>query len=204
MADGKSPSSRTPTHRHDRMTCIALLSDDDFFWEVNEALEGRYTAKRQEAEENKCIWWFVEHARVVVREGPSVTAKMVDALRQGALVHVAEVELVDAGNGKAGSRWLRLHKDELKHFRKSASGALAGAVCKAPSRSHLLCSRVCMHRRSVDAGRRPLGWPEQSLARGAARDRLEALLAGRPADARRTCGQADGARGVRHHRTHCR
>ena len=116
-------------------TTVPLADDDDFFWEVNEALEGRYTAKRQETEENQCVWWFVEHTRVAVRDGPASTAKIIDGLRQGALVHVAEVKLVDPGTGKAGSRWVKLHKDESKHFNtKSATGArAAGTRVERPS-----------------------------------------------------------------------
>lgn len=106
-----STSDKPAITLHNRLT-------DDFFWEVNEALESRYDTKRREAEENECTWWFVEHERVAVRDAPSPSAKMVDVLRKGALVQAHKIQYIDTGeDSRRGVRWLKLHPNEHQFFK---------------------------------------------------------------------------------------
>ena len=78
--------------------------------------------------EDSCVWWLVTHERVAVRDGPSVSAKLVDGLRLGALIHVERVEKVNEGDGTPCVRWLKLHPQELDFFRSTKG---------RPSHAHL-------------------------------------------------------------------
>lgn len=89
-------------------------SSDEFWLDMYNIHEGKQYARAKARFEIDCEWWFVVHARVPVRDSPSTsTGKPIDVLRKGTLLHGA-VEYV------GGARWLRLHTNELQHFKAGA------------------------------------------------------------------------------------
>ena len=84
--------------------------DDEFWMEINTSMENRMHDRVHQDKVNACEWWLVAHTRVPIRDSPATDGKVIDVLRQGALLRTSQVLAVK------GTRWLRVHDEERERL----------------------------------------------------------------------------------------
>lgn len=116
--------------------------EDDFALRIFDKLDRHIVKKLQRSDEEDERWWIVMQPRVAVRPRPTMGSQLISVLPGSSVVRATGIEIA------SGTRWLRLHEDDIrlldtKQRATSAEPADSAASSAGASSSVVSEPRLC-------------------------------------------------------------